>query len=79
MSNKFQTSCKKPRSIRLSSSEDMSDYVTEFKNMVSFFLGHPVYPWSSQLRFDFERGVTELRSQSVLRADVTAQSGTNRV
>ena len=32
MSTKFQTLCRKPRSIRLSSSEDMGDYVTEFKN-----------------------------------------------
>ena len=32
MSTKFQTLCSKLRSIRLSSSEDMSDYVTEFKN-----------------------------------------------
>ena len=32
MSTKFQTLCRKPRSIRLSSLEDMSVYVTEFKN-----------------------------------------------
>ena len=32
MSTKFQTLCRKPRSIRMSSFEDMSDYVTEFKN-----------------------------------------------
>ena len=32
MSTKFQTLCRKPYSIRLSSSEDMSGYVTEFKN-----------------------------------------------
>ena len=31
MSTKFQTLCSKPRSIQLSSSEDMSDYVIEFK------------------------------------------------
>ena len=31
MSTKFQTLCRKPRSIQLSGSEDMSDYVTEFK------------------------------------------------
>ena len=34
MSTKFQTLCRKPRSIRLSRSENMSDYVTEFKNTV---------------------------------------------
>ena len=32
MSTKFQTLCRKPYSIRLRSSEDMSGYVTEFKN-----------------------------------------------
>ena len=32
MSTRFQTLCSKPRAIRLSSFEDMSDYVTEFKN-----------------------------------------------
>ena len=32
MSTKFQTLCSKSCAIRLSSSEDMSDYVTKFKN-----------------------------------------------
>ena len=32
MSTKFQTLCSNPRSIRMSGFEDMSDYVTEFKN-----------------------------------------------
>ena len=32
MTTKFQTLCRKPRSIRLSSFDDMSNYVTEFKN-----------------------------------------------
>ena len=33
MSTKFQTLCRKPRSIRLSSFENMSDYVTEMSNL----------------------------------------------
>ena len=35
MSTKFQTLCRKPRTIRLSSFEDMSDYVTELKTPLS--------------------------------------------
>ena len=57
MSTKFQTLCREPRSIRLSSFEDMSDYVTEFnrklwlKVTVSFFLGHPVQYYYAAVLF----------------------------
>ena len=48
MSTQFQTLCRKPCSIRLSSWEDMNDYVTEFIS-VSFFLGYPVRSLSIML------------------------------
>ena len=52
MSTKFQTLCRKPRSIRLSSSEDMSDYVTEFKSSLEILnLNNSIESYDSKLRY----------------------------